>query len=122
MFDVRDHGVGFGKQQPVAAESFTDPAMVRAAEVLPRRPEPDLADPNGSTALHAGARVNAGKQLLTLLHAGVNPRLETTSGDTFQPYYFGTPAEVLNDVSLAERRAVRGWLVAHGVPLDPSAR
>ena len=235
MFDFRDHGVGFGKRQPVADESFTDPAMVRAAdaikadnavllrdlvaagtdvngrgvdgvtlldwvlrygslktlgtllglgakpdapgwhdrlashelapdagrsewlaavlnagasvnslasrtgvpllavatkrdndvnlaELLRRRPELDLADPNGSTALHSGARVNAGKQLLTLLRAGADPRLETSSGDTFQPYYFGTPIDALNDVSRAERRAVRGWLVAHGVPLDPSAR
>ncbi|GAB3813484.1 hypothetical protein GCM10028820_08290 [Tessaracoccus terricola] len=81
----------------------------------------DGADRNGGRALHACARVNRGAQLLVLLEAGADPEATTSSGSSFQDYYFGYDREILNERALGEREAVIAWLEEHGYEVIPKA-
>ena len=80
--------------------------------------DPDLADRTGNTPLHRAAMVNAGTHVLTLLQAGANPQAKNVQDASFQPYYFGVPANVINDRAREERKAIIAWLRDHGVPLE----
>lgn len=81
----------------------------------------NLVDNLGDLALHTCARTNQGAILLRMLELGADPEALGGSGASFQDYYFGYQRKVLNDRAVAERRAVVGWLDAHGIPLVPAA-
>lgn len=85
--------------------------------------EPDVNATSlaGGGAIHAAARTNRGAAILALLKAGADPEA-SSSGTTFQEYYFSFPRNVLNERSLAERQAIVAWLDAHDIPVDPRAR
>ncbi|WP_407353565.1 ankyrin repeat domain-containing protein [Luteimonas sp. R10] len=80
--------------------------------------DPGAADRTGNTPLHRAAMINAGAHVLQLLEAGADPQAKNAQDATFQPYYFGVPADVLSDRARAEREAVRTWLRRHDVPLE----
>lgn len=96
----------------------TDAAFRRLLEA---GADPDAADATGNTPLHRAAMINAGAHVLQLLEAGANPRAKNAQDATFQPYYFGIPADVLNARARAERAAIVAWLRAHDVPLEAAA-
>lgn len=95
------------------------PAQVR--RLLDAGADPNAADRNGDTPLHAAGSVNAGGAILALLEAGARPMVRNSAGDTFQPYYFRLKRELLNERALAERTQVVEWLRRHGVPLEAAA-
>lgn len=77
-------------------------------------------DRNGGTALHTCARVNNGPMLLRMLERGADP-MALTHGASFQDYYYGYPADALNDASREHRHQVAVWLRANGYELTPAA-
>jgi uncharacterized protein len=80
--------------------------------------DPNLADKNGGTALHAAASTNNGAAILRLLEKGARPQAKNSGGATFQDAYFGYRRELLNERGREERRQIIAWLKAHGVPLE----
>lgn len=81
-----------------------------------------LTDRTGLTALHLAAMVNAGTHVLELLDRGADPEAESSTGATFQPFFWQTPARVMNDRALENRRLVAEWLESHGVEVSDEAR
>ncbi|WP_152362626.1 ankyrin repeat domain-containing protein [Microlunatus speluncae] len=83
--------------------------------------DPNVIDRLGENPLFNPARANQGGILLQLLRAEADPRLENPRGDTFQDYYFGFQANVLNDRARAERKEIIDWLEDHDVPVVADA-
>lgn len=111
MFDFRDHGVGFGKQQPVAQESFTDPAMVRAADAIKAQNSALLRDVVGAGTDVNGRGVDGVTLLDWLLRYGSLETLRTLLDLGAKPDAPGwherlTSHELAPDAGRAE------WLVA----------
>ncbi|MBF0680298.1 MAG: hypothetical protein IR164_15335 [Devosia sp.] len=80
--------------------------------------DPNATGPNGDTPLITAARVNNGRAILILLEAGASPHARTTTGGTFQGFYFGYNTAILSERGLAARRDVVRWLKGHGIPLE----
>ncbi|RMB61666.1 ankyrin repeat domain-containing protein [Tessaracoccus antarcticus] len=83
--------------------------------------DPDGADENSDAVIHTCARVNAGDLVLLLLQSGADPEATTSSGASFQDYYFSYPKNVLNEASLAQRATLIQWLEDHAIPVVPQA-
>lgn len=81
-----------------------------------------LADRMGLTALHLAAMVNAGSHVLTLLERGADPEAESSTGATFQNFFWRTNANIMSDRGLRDRQAVAEWLMAHDVAVHDDAR
>lgn len=79
------------------------------------------ADRTGNTPLHKAAMINAGDHVLALLEAGAAPSAKNTQGETFQRYFFKTPADRLTPEARAARGRVVEWLKANSVPVDAAA-
>lgn len=86
--------------------------------LLARGVDLEALDSQGETALFPACRVNSFAVALRLLEAGVDPSVRAGRGKTFQVFLFGTPEEVLNEQTRAERSAVVAWLEAHDVPIE----
>lgn len=80
--------------------------------------DPAIPDNNGATVLHAAASIRDGAAVLALLQAGAPASAENSRGQTFQPFYFRSPADRLNERARGERAQVVAWLRDHGVPLE----
>lgn len=80
-----------------------------------------IANNNGDSALHTCARTNQGAEVLRLLERGADPEARTSTGATFQDYYFAFNPEVLNPQAVNERRQIVRWLLVNGHPLVPAA-
>lgn len=80
--------------------------------------DPNAVWANGDRPLFTAARTNNGRAILILLEAGASPHAQTTTGETFQGFYFGYNTAILSERSLATRREVVEWLQQHGVPLE----
>ncbi|WP_108397502.1 ankyrin repeat domain-containing protein [Devosia submarina] len=80
--------------------------------------DPNATGPNGDTPLITAARVNNGRAILILLDAGASPHATTTTGGTFQGFYFGYNTTILSERGLAARRDVAAWLREHDIPLE----
>ncbi len=83
--------------------------------------DPDAVDRLGENPLFNPARANQGEIVLILLKAGANPKHKNPRGDTFQDYYFGFPANVLNDRARSERKQIIEWLEAHDIEVVADA-
>ncbi len=81
--------------------------------------DPNAIWANGDTPLLTAARTNNGRAILILLEAGASPHAQTTTGGTFQGFYFGYNTAILSERGLAARREVAEWLRQHGIPLEP---
>ena len=73
-------------------------------------------DSMGDSLLHVAANVKDAHRVLQLLEAGVDPRLTNKNGMTFQAAMFDGSDNRLNAEGKAERRKIRDWLGAHGIP------
>lgn len=83
--------------------------------------DPGAPDRSGNTPLHKAAMINAGAHVLALLEAGADPQALNAQGETFQRYFFNTPADRLHERARAERDAVLGWLRERDLPVEASA-
>lgn len=115
--DVRNAVTG---ESPLAS-AIVGLGLPQVRLLLEAGADPNAADHNGDTPLHAAGSVNAGGAILALLEAGARPMARNSAGDTFQPYYFQLRRELLNERALAERNQVVEWLRKHGVPLEAVA-
>jgi hypothetical protein len=59
--------------------------------------------------------------VLLLLERGANPNARNAQGETFQTYFFKTPAASLTAEAKQNREAVVAWLRAHQIPLEAGA-
>lgn len=81
-----------------------------------------LSDRTGLTALHLAAMLNAGPHVLELLDRGADPEAVSSTGATFQDYFWNTPADVMNERALEDRRLVAEWLQTNGIEVAQDAR
>ena len=81
--------------------------------------DPNVSDSMGDTPLHVAAQVNNARHVLRLLEAGSHPKAVNKQHSTFQWYLFQAPEHLLNENGKTERAAVREWLLAHGVEVEP---
>lgn len=85
--------------------------------------DPDLADHEGSTALHRAALVDDAARVLDLLEAGADPQARNQQGRTFQDYLWMTPLSMYAGAAKAARLKVQYWLRRHDLPVsEPSHR
>ncbi len=79
-------------------------------------------DKEGSTLLHEAAAINSLEQVMTLLELGVDPRLTSQRGHTFQSGVFRTPKDMLGGEVKAARTKIRAWLRERGIPVEEPQR
>lgn len=120
---VLEHGGDVDARNPQTGttplvQALLSPRADQYRVLLDAGADPDIADRNGDTPLHVAARTNNGSAILALLGKGASPLAKNSGGASFQSYYFGDHRAILNDLALAERKAVVDWLKANGVPLE----
>lgn len=120
---VLEHGGDVDARNPQTGttplvQALLSPRADQYRVLLDAGADPDIADRNGDTPLHVAARTNNGGAILALLGKGASPLAKNSGGASFQSYYFGDNRAILNDLALAERKAVVDWLKANGVPLE----
>ncbi len=120
---VLEHGGDVDARNPQTGttplvQALLSPRADQYRVLLDAGADPDIADRNGDTPLHVAARTNNGSAILALLGKGASPLAKNSGGASFQSYYFGDNRAILNDLALAERKAVVDWLKANGVPLE----
>jgi len=77
-----------------------------------------LTDATGNTPLHVAAQINEPRQVLALLKVGAPTAARNAQNQTFQPYLFMTPDNLLTAETSRSRRAVISWLRQHGIALE----
>lgn len=78
-----------------------------------------LTDRTDNTPLHAAAKINAFREVRLLLEAGAPPLARNRRQTTFQRYLFMTPEKMLSGDSKRQIRAIKSWLTAHGIAIEP---
>lgn len=73
---------------------------------------------SGVTLVHVAARTNSFEDVVRFLELGVDPRATDDLGYTFQPSFFRTREDLLNDNAKAARAKVRAWLRERGIPVE----
>lgn len=109
-------------REPLLSASLMGGREEQFSALLAAGADPNVSDSMGDTPLHVAAQVNDAKGVLTLLDAGSSPRTLNKQNSTFQWYLFRAPEHLLNEQARKERKAVREWLVAHSVEVEPATR
>lgn len=84
--------------------------------------DPNRADRIGNTALHVAGKINEPGLALELLNVGADPTVRNAQGVTFQHYLFSIRAELLDEGTKRDRRAVQAWLRTRGIAIEIDGR
>ncbi len=87
--------------------------------LLKRGVDLTLTDRTDNTPLHAAAKINAFREVRLLLEAGAPPQARNRQNSTFQRYLYMTPEKILSGDAKRQIAAIKKWLTAHGIAIEP---
>lgn len=113
--NLKDRATG----QPLLSATLMGDRDPQFKQLLAAGADVNAVDNMGDTPLHVAAQTNNFDKVLTLLHAGADPRAINGQKATFQDYLFMGEARLLLPEAREKRESIESWLHAHDIPVVP---